>query len=71
MDREYARAYMNERLEAAERRRQIAAIDGDHRPHPLARLTGWIAAIPGWPRPVWPALAVSPLECLEPDCCLA
>ncbi len=69
MDRDYARAYMTERLEAAEHRRRIAAINSDIRPQRLTRLAKWFNSVV--PRPTVRVMAVTPLESLEPDCCPA
>lgn len=72
MDRYYARAYMTERIEAAERRRLIAAATHDDPGlSQLARVAGSITAMWKRPSPATPTLAVVTGDCVESGCCLA
>lgn len=72
MDNHYARAYMNERMEDAERRRLVVAVTRTHgRPPMLARLWRAISTHERRSRPAQTALVVVAADCGELDCCAA
>lgn len=72
MDYEYAKAYMAERLQMAERRRLLTSAGvEDGRPSLFTRLNETIQARSPRSNAVGPTMSIAAVDCLELECCPA